>query len=139
MENIHRRSALAFGLSAGVTPLFAFARPATAAYAADKGKELYPGVRAVELGERPSNIKAYKTISMVDLVYQPGAKTPLGEPMEHDMVCHVSDGELKIMAGDKEFSAKSGDVWSCGKGSTKEAAANSGSGVAVMRIIFLKA
>jgi hypothetical protein len=38
-----------------------------------------------------------------------------------------------------EFTAKEGDVWSCGKGSTKEAATNNGTVVAVMRVINLKA
>ena len=59
--------------------------------------------------------------------------------MMDDMVCTVIEGELQVTAGDKEFTAKEGDVWSCGKGSTKEAATNNGTGVAVMRVINLKA
>jgi hypothetical protein len=38
-----------------------------------------------------------------------------------------------------KFAAKEGDVWSCAKGSTRESATNSGSVVAVMRVINLKA
>jgi hypothetical protein len=53
-------------------------------------------------------------------------------------VCQITEGELQVKAGATEFSAKEGDVWSCGKGSTKEGATNLGKVVAVMRIIYLK-
>jgi ethanolamine utilization protein EutQ (cupin superfamily) len=49
------------------------------------------------------------------------------------------EGELQVTAGDMEFAAKPGDVWSCGKGSTREAAVNNGTVPAVMRTIYLKA
>lgn len=140
MEQMNRRSALALGVTAAATPLLSFGTPAVAAtYAADEGKELFPGVRAVELGDRPSMVSAYKTISMLDVVFQPGAVFPEGDPMEHDMVCHVSEGELQVKQGDMEFPVKTGEVWSCGKGSTTEGATNTGSGVSVMRVIYLKA
>ena len=84
-------------------------------------------------------IKAYKNVEMIDVVFQPKAAIPVGEPMEHDMVCQVTAGELQVKAGDMEFAAKEGDVWSCGKDSTTEGATNNGSAVAVMRIIYLKA
>ena len=58
--------------------------------------------------------------------------------MEADMVCQAIVGGLEITAGEQQFVAKEGDVWSCGKGSTKEAAANKGSEVAVMRVIMLE-
>ena len=141
MKDMNRRSAMALGAAAAAaTPLLAFATPAKAAtYGPDEGEELFPGVRAVELGERPSMVSAYKTISMLDVVFQPGADFPEGDPMEHDMVCHASEGELQVRQGDMEFTVKAGDVWSCGKGSTTEGATNTGSGVAVMRVIYLKA
>lgn len=49
-----------------------------------------------------------------------------------------AEGELQVKAGDMEFAAKPGDVWSCGKDSTTEGATNNGSVAAVMRVIYLK-
>jgi ParB-like chromosome segregation protein Spo0J len=43
------------------------------------------------------------------------------------------------LLGMKRVPCMDGDVWSCGKGSTKEGATNKGSEVAVMRVIYLKA
>jgi len=137
MNKINRRSVMALGITVAATPLMAGSVPASAkTYGPDEGKELFPGVR---LGKRDSNIGAYKTVEMVDVVFQPGADFPLGEVMEHDMACQVTTGELQVKAGEQEFSAKEGDVWSCGKGSTREGATNKGSEVAVMRVIYLKA
>jgi len=135
-----RRSALAIGLTMAATPLLASATPAAAkTYGPNDGKELFKGVRLVELGKRDSEIRAYKTVEMIDVVFQPGGTFPLGQPMEHDMVCQVTQGELQVKQGSKEFAVKEGGVWSCGKGSTTEGATNSGKVVAVMRTIYLKA
>jgi quercetin dioxygenase-like cupin family protein len=108
-------------------------------YGADEGQEIKPGVRLIELGTRPSNIAAYKTVQMVDIVYQPGASEPVGEPMEADMVCQTILGELEYTVGDEKFTTKEGDVWSCAKASTREGAKNNGSDIAVMRVIMLHA
>jgi quercetin dioxygenase-like cupin family protein len=140
MHNITRRSAVALGLTGAALPLFtASAGAVPKAYGPDEGKELSPGVRLIELGQRDSNIPAYKTIQMVDIVYQPGAADPPGEAMEADMVCQTIVGELEVTAGEQKFTAKEGDVWACGKGSTKETAANKGSEPAVMRVIMMHA
>jgi hypothetical protein len=60
-------------------------------------------VRLIELGTRPSNISGYKTVQMIDIVYQPGASEPVGEVMEADMVCQTIVGELEVTAGDQTF------------------------------------
>ena len=139
MKEINRRSALAIGGTVAAMPFLAWATPAAAqSYGPTEGKELFPGVRVVTLGTRDSMIKAYKTVEMIDVVFQPKADFPVGDPMEHDMVCQVIEGELQVKAGDMEFAAKTGDVWSCGKDSTTEGATNNGSVVAVMRVIYLK-
>ena len=139
MTKINRRNALALGATALSAPLVAFATPVAAkTYGPTEGTEIFPGVRLVTLGTRDSHIKGFKTIAMEDVVYQPKAASPLGDVMMDDMVCTVIEGELQVTAGEKEFTAKEGDVWSCGKGSTKEAATNNGSVVAVMRVINLK-
>jgi hypothetical protein len=72
MEDIDRRSALAIGLTTAValpallTPTPAFAQR----YRPDEGKELAPGVRRIDLSKRASEIPAYATVSMRDIVYQ---------------------------------------------------------------------
>lgn len=139
MNAINRRSALALGATAAATPLLMAAPPATAQmYSPNDGDELFPGVRVVTLGTRESPISAYQSVDMIDVVFQPGATFPLGEPMECDMVCHVPEGELQVTAGDMEFTARPGDVWACAKGSTREAATNTGTVPAVMRTVYLK-
>ena len=141
MKDMNRRSALALGAIGVTATLVARATPAAAAksYGPTEGTELFPGVRLITLGTRESHIKGYKSIAMEDVVYQPKGASPLGDVMADDMVCTVTEGELEVTAGDMTFTAKEGDVWSCGKGSTKEAATNNGSVVAVMRVINLKA
>lgn len=95
-----------------------------------------PGVRRVDLTKRASEIPAYATVSMRDIVYQPGAKSD-NPGMPNDMVCHCLEGELQVSQGPgKQFVAKTGDVWSCKKG-MPEADANNGSTIAIMRVIDL--
>lgn len=140
MNELNRRSALALGATAAATSLVAWASPAAAqGYSPTDGKEIFPGVRVVALGTRDSQISAYATVDMIDVVFQPAAVFPVGDAMEHDMVCQVTEGELQVKANDMEFAAKAGDVWSCGKASTTEGATNNGSVTAVMRVIYLKA
>src|SRR5688572_25512714 len=138
MEDIDRRSALALRLTTAValpallTPTPAFAQR----YRPDEGKELAPGVRRIDLTKRASQIPAYATVSMRDIVYQPGSKSD-NPAMKNDMVCHYLEGELHVSQGpDMQFVAKTGDVWSCKKG-MPEANVNNGSTVAIMRVIDL--
>ena len=139
MKNVNRRSALALGATAVAAPLAGWATPVAAkTYAPTEGQEIFPGVRLITLGTRDSHIEGYKTIAMEDIVYQPGGASPLGDVMADDMVCTVTEGELQIVAGDMKVTAKEGDVWSCGKGSTVEGATNTGKVLAVMRVIQLE-
>ncbi len=137
---INRRMALAGGLTLTAAPLMiSSAKAVPKQYGPDEGKEIQPGVRLIELGSRPSHISAYKSVQMLDIVYQPGASEPVGEPMEADMVCQTIVGELDVSVGDEKFTTKEGDVWSCAKGSTREGAKNNGSDIAIMRVILLQA
>ena len=114
MEGIDRRSALAFGLATAATlPALFTPTPAFAQrYRPDAGREVAPGVRRVDLTKRASEIPAYATVSLRDIVYQPGAKSD-NPAMMNDMVCHCLEGELQVVQGpDKKFVAKTGDVWS---------------------------
>jgi hypothetical protein len=54
------------------------------------------------------------------------------------MVCHITEGELRIEQEGKTFTAKKDFVWTCNK-DTKEQAFNDGRVVAIMRITDLKA
>jgi hypothetical protein len=138
MEDIDRRSALALGLATAATwPALFTPTPAFAQrYRPDEGREIAPGVRRVDLTKRASEIPGYATVSMRDMVYQPGAKSE-SPAMANDMVCHCLEGELQISQGpDKKFVAKTGDVWSCKKG-MPEADVNNGSTIAIMRVIDL--
>jgi quercetin dioxygenase-like cupin family protein len=134
MENIDRRSMFGLGIAASALVIPGIATAQT--YGPTAGKELAPGVRQVDLGERESLIPAYKTLRMRDIVIAAGAKTPEREMM-NDMLCHMTEGELAVIQNAKEFTVKKGDVWSCAKGINTEGTQNKGSAVAIMRIIDL--
>jgi hypothetical protein len=140
MNKINRRSALALGATVVAAPMVGWTSPAAAQkYSPTDGEELFPGVRLMTLGTRDTQIPGYKTVFMEDVVFQPKATIPLGDVMMDDMVCTVTEGELAIVAGELDFTAKEGDVWSCVKGSTRESATNNGTVPAVMRVINLRA
>ena len=62
----------------------------------------------------------------------------MGPPMKDAMVCHITEGELRVVQEDKTFTAKKNFVWTCNK-DTKEQSFNDGTVVAIMRITDLKA
>ena len=137
METIDRRTTLALGITAAASPLIAWATSATAqTYGPDEGKEIGPGVRVIDLGEGPSNIPAYKTVKLRDVVIQPGAKTP-DNKMMNDMLCHMTEGELSVVQNEKKFTVKKGGVWTCSKDNITEGTQNTSNAVAIMRIIDL--
>ncbi|MDX8528493.1 hypothetical protein RFM68_28845 [Mesorhizobium sp. MSK_1335] len=137
MKTMNRRSAIAFGVTAAtVAPLFATATFAkTKKYGPNEGKEIAPGVRVVEVGTGNSDIPAYKSISIVDVVFQPGAHAPQSV-MDTDMVCTITSGAFTIKKADKEFKLKEGDMYTCSKGKTDEAT-NTSKEVGVHRIAVL--
>jgi hypothetical protein len=115
LEEVNRRSALALGTTVAAAPLFSLATPAVAQeYGPNDGKELYPGVRLVEIGTRDSDISAYKSIAIVDVVFQPGAVAPTAM-IDNDMVCHITAGEFTIKKAATEYTVKKGDIYTCGK------------------------
>jgi hypothetical protein len=69
-------------------------------------------------GETPSLIPGFKTVSMRDIIIQPGSKIP-SHPMDNAMLCHMTEGELQIDQDEKTFTAKKNFVRTCNKG-TKE-------------------
>jgi quercetin dioxygenase-like cupin family protein len=91
----------------------------------------------VEIGEIPSEMDAYKSIKVVDVVYQPGAADPKEAVMDVDMMCYILAGEFSIKKTGKEpYTVKEGDFYTCGKGRTDKAT-NISSGVGIHRIAML--
>jgi len=137
MERIDRRSALAIGLAAASAAVVKPAVAQTADPLAGKDATPSPGVVVRTYGEAPSMIPGFKTVSMRDIIIQPGSKT-MGPPMPNPMVCHITEGELRVEQDGKTFTAKKNYAWTCNK-DTKEQAFNDGKVVAIMRITDLKA
>ncbi len=89
MSKIDRRSALGIALAAASA---AMVRPAAAQATGYKDMTPWPGVVVREYeGETPSLIPGFKTVSMRDVIMQPGAKT-MGPPMMNAMICHITEG-----------------------------------------------
>jgi hypothetical protein len=142
MEDINRRSAMALGLTAAaVTPLFAFTGPALAAppnYGPNDGQDIGHGLRMVEIGDVESQIDAYKSIKIVDIIYPVGAADGDDDPvMDMDMVCHIIAGEFKIeKPGLAPYVVKDGMLYTCGKGK-KDKATNISNVQGIHRIAML--
>src|SRR3954453_20755387 len=130
MTKVDRRSALAIGLAAASA---AVVNPAEAQTTDYKDTTVSPGVVNRVYGEGPSLIPGFKTVSLRDVIVQPGSKTPEQQLMMDAMVCHITEGELQLVQDGKPFTAKKNFVWTCNKG-TIEHAVNNGSVVAIMRI-----
>src|SRR5436189_1427580 len=113
MQDMDRRTMLGLTVAATTVavPFAGAAQPA--------GKELAPGVKQIDFGERDSLIPAYKKVRLRDIVIAPGAQTPERDMM-NDMLCHMTEGELTVVQNKKEFVVKKGDVWTCAKGLNTE-------------------
>jgi len=135
MTQVDRRSALAIGLAAASA---AMVKPAAAQTTDYKDTTVAPGVVNRVYGEGPSIIPGFKTVSLRDIIIQPGSKTPENQLMMNAMVCHITEGELRVVQDGKTFTAKKDFVWTCNK-DTIEHSANDGRVVAIMRITDLKA
>ena len=136
MDEMGRRSVFALGLAAAAAPALVSSRAAIAeAYGPDEGKEVAPGVREIEVSQREALIPGYKTVKMLDVVFQPGSRAPQ-ETMENDVICHMLEGEVTVLLDGQELRAKKDDVYTCAKGVTDESW-NEGNVVAVMRAIVL--
>jgi hypothetical protein len=139
MKKVDRRSALALGLAAASAAVFKPAAAQTGTAIGAKDATPYPGVVVRTYGDAatPSLIPGFKTVSMRDVIMQPGSKTS-APPMMNPMVCHILEGEMRIEQEGKSWTAKKNYVWTCDKG-TKEQAYNESNAVAIMRITDLKA
>ena len=136
MKKIDRRSALAIGLAAASAAMAKPAAAQTADAVAGKDTSPWPGVVVRTYGESPAMVPGFKTVSMRDIIMQPGSKTA-GPPMPNPMVCHILEGEMRIDQDGKSWIAKKNFCWTCNK-DTKEQAFNESRAVAIMRITDLK-
>lgn len=132
---------MALGLTAATAPLFVFATPAGAAapaYGPNDGVDIKAGRRLVEVGTQESQITAYKSIKIIDIIYPPGAADPADDPvMDMDMVCHIIAGEFTIQkTGIPAYTVKEGDIYTCGIGK-KDQATNISNVVGIHRIALL--
>jgi hypothetical protein len=105
---------------------------------AGKDASPFPGVVVRTFGEERSLIPGFKMVSMRDVIVQPGAKLPENAVMENAMLCHITEGELRVVQDGKAFTAKKNYAWTCNKG-TKEHVVNDSNAVGVMRILDLMA
>ena len=137
MEDIDRRSAMTLGLVAMSGVAFPISAAAET-YEPDRGMEIAPGVRQIELGSHASTLPGYKMISMRDVVFQPGTNTY--EPSApHDMVCYVPEGNLKVTQGGSDWFARiAAGPWTTRRG-IKTAYWNMFQDVAILRVIDLVA
>jgi hypothetical protein len=137
MEDLDRRAALAIGLAAASAALVKPAAAQTGAAAGATETRPWPGVVVRTYGESPAIIPGFKTVSMRDIIVDPGSKTE-GPPMANPMVCHILEGEMRVVQDGNSRTAKKNDVWTCNK-DTKEQVFNDSNAVAIMRITDLKA
>ena len=137
MKKLNRRSALTLGVAAASAALVKPSLAQAPSALTGKDESPWPGVVVRSYGESPSIIPGFKTVSMRDIIMQPGSKT-MGPPMPNAMVCHIIEGEMRLDQNGKTFTAKKNFCWTCNK-DTKEQAFNDGNVVAIMRITDLKA
>ena len=138
MQRVSRRSGMALGLAAASVALGKTAAAQTADPLAGTDTSPAPGVVVRTFGEERSLIPGFKTVAMRDVILQPGAQTQQNAVMMNAMICHIPEGELRVVQDEKTFTAKNNYAWTCNKG-TVEHVVNDSDAVAVMRILDLKA
>jgi hypothetical protein len=99
------------------------------------GEMSMPGVERRVLKEVDTDIPGYANIRIRDVIFQPGASTPV-MTVDNDMVCETTEGTLEATKDGQPFPALKGTVWTCRKGGT-EMTTNQGSTVAIMHVIDL--
>ena len=138
MQNVDRRSAVALALAAASVAVTKPGNAQTTASPSATETSPFPGVVIRSYGEERSLIPSFKTVVMRDVILQPGAKTKEDTEMMNAMICHIAEGELRVVQDGKPFTAKKNYVWTCNTG-TKEHVVNDSNAVAIMRITDLKA
>jgi hypothetical protein len=131
MENIDRRSALALGLAAVSVPTIGMGLATAQTTGTPTDKTLGPGVVERMYGQVPSMVPGFKTVQFRDIIFQPKSHFE-ARSMPQPMICHIVEGELRIVQDGKEIKAPKNFVYTCNTG-MREEDFNDGSTVAVMR------
>jgi hypothetical protein len=131
MENIDRRSALAMGLAAVSVPTIGMSLATAQTTGTPTDKTLGPGVVERMYGQVPSMVPGFKTVQFRDIIFQPKSHFE-ARSMPQPMICHIVEGELRIVQDGKEIKAPKNFVYTCNTG-MREEDFNDGSTVAVMR------
>jgi hypothetical protein len=138
MEKVSRRSAVALGFAATSMAVAQTAAAQSTDPLAGNDASPAPGLVVRTFGEERSLIPGFKTVAMRDVILQPGAQTQENAVMMNAMICHIPEGELRVVQDEKTFTAKKNYAWTCNKG-TIEHVVNDSNAVAIMRILDLKA
>src|SRR5262252_259700 len=88
MKKLDRGSALKIGVAAASAAVIQAVAAQTTESLTGKDTSPWPGVVVRTYGESPSIIPGFETVSMRDIIMQPGSKTA-GPPMPNPMVCHI--------------------------------------------------
>src|SRR5437773_5277243 len=107
MKTVDRRSALKIGLAAAAAAIMKPAASQTTGY---KDTVRFPGVVERAYGESPSIIPGSKTVSLRDIIIQPGSKTT-NPPMMNALVCHITARELRLEKDGKPYTDKQNHIW----------------------------
>ena len=135
MKDIDRRSALVLGLAAASVPAIGVGPAASQTTGAPTDKTLGPGVVERMYGQVPSMVPGFKTVQLRDIIFQPKSRFE-ARSMPQPMICHITEGELRIIQDGKEIKAPKNFVYTCNTG-TREDDFNEGNTVAVMRVYDL--
>jgi hypothetical protein len=135
MDDINRRIALGLGLAAVSFPVIAINPASAETTAGTKDKELGPGVVERMYGQVPSMVPGVKTVQLREVIFQPKSHFE-SRSMPNPMICHIVEGELRIIQDGKETKAPKNFVYTCNTG-MREEDFNEGSAVAIMRIYDL--
>ena len=135
MDDIDRRTALGLGLAAVSIPVIAINPAAAQTTVGPKDKELGPGVVERMYGQVPSMVPGFKTVQLRDIIFQPKSHFE-SRSMPNPMVCHIVEGELRIIQDGKEMKAPKNFVYTCNTG-MKEEDFNEGGVAAIMRVYDL--
>ena len=89
MQKVNRRSAVGMGLAAASATAL---RPAIAQTPGATETSPSPGVVVRSYGQERSLIPGFQTVTLRDVIVQPGAKTTENTEMMNAMICHIADG-----------------------------------------------
>ena len=127
--NVKRRGVMVAGLAGASALLVGSSGGAWAQAIEEKGKVERKVMKPME-----SMIPGFPKVRLREFTYQPGASSKA--KMQNAMVCQCTQGTLEVSQDDKNFTAKTGDIWTCSVGMI-EGNVNKGNTPATMRVIDL--